>query len=85
MKVMYEALHESWLDKSRGLVLGKALGEMMLFGTRREYHNTLNEVHIPEVSNISQYVIYLKFDSMITFKCFGSEEAKLRVAIKVDS
>jgi hypothetical protein len=85
MKVTYEALHASWLDKSQGLVLGKALGEVMLFDARREYQNTLNEMKIPEISNISQYVTYLKFDSMITFRCFGSEEAKLRVAIKVDS
>jgi hypothetical protein len=85
MKVIYEDLHESWLDKSQGSVIGKALGEVMLFGARREYQNTLNEVKIPEISNISQYVNYLKFDSMITFRCFGSEEAVLKAAIKVSS
>ena len=85
MKVMYDNLYESWIDKSQRSVIGKALGIMMLYGTRGNCHNKLNETIIPEVSNISQHVIYLKFDSMITFKCFGSEEAVLRVAIKVGS
>jgi len=85
MKVMYDALYESWLDKSQRSVVGKALGIVMLCGTRGKYHNQLNETIVPEVSNISQHVIYLKFDSMITFKCLGSEEAVLRVAIKVGS
>jgi hypothetical protein len=85
MKVMYDALYESWLDKPQRSVIGKALGTVMLCGARGKYHNKLNETIIPEVSNISQHVVYLKFDSMITFKCFGSEEAVLRAAIKVDS
>lgn len=85
MKVMCSKLSTIWIDKSQGSVIGTALGEVMLFGARREYQNTLNEVKIPEIINISQYVNYLKFDSMITFKCFGSEEAVLKAAIKVSS
>jgi hypothetical protein len=82
MKVIYDNLYESWLDKSQKSVIGKALGILTLYGTRGKRHNKLNETIIPEVSNISQHVLYFNFDSMITFKCLGSEEATLRVAIK---